>query len=241
MTSFGKLLVYLNVFAAMILCGWAVSLYANRVDWFDRTTGEGKVDGELTRLSAEVKRYAEQIKAAQVAYANVAFRLANDYESNSEAVRDLRAARLALRMAEVKRIDDKVRFREQLREPKSALIDFRNEGPEVNGITGKPLEGLGNLRKKFDELTNKSLNHKAAIRKYRTEYESLDEQVQQVQAEVLRQKVIYDNLKDEQDYLADALINWQEQLRTLEIRQKQLQDRLDDLRSLPKKRVTLNR
>lgn len=221
MSALGKTLVYLNTFVAVILFGWAVSLYTNRVDWFDRTIEDGKVEGQLTQLQAEVKRYSEQIKSAQQAYAAVALRAAE-----TEIDRDYRNYIFKQRLADINRVDDKVQFLTQLRESKSALIDVGKSGPVINGLNGKPLQGLGILRKKFDDLTKEGLDREAKIVKYRTEYAQLCDEVDSVQAEVLRQKIIFNNLQDEQDYLADARINWEQQLRTLEVRQTQLQARL---------------
>ena len=52
-----------------------------------------------------------------------------------------------------------------------------------------------------------------------------------MQLEVTKLKVIRDNLKDEKAFVADAQINWEEQLRTLDLRKNQLQIRIDELKS----------
>ncbi|CAN5228451.1 hypothetical protein BH11PLA2_BH11PLA2_21410 [soil metagenome] len=221
MTSLGKLLVLVNTFVAVILFGWAVSLYTNRVDWFDRTTEDGKIEGQITQLQAEVKRYSDMIKGTQVAYANAA-----KLTAETEQTRDFRNYKLNQRLDNIRRVDDQVKFLEQRRIERSALIDVGNDGPVINGLNGQPLKGLGFLRKKYDDLTRESMAKQSAILKYRAEYEALCVQVDTIQDEVLRQKVIFNNLKDEQEYLADARINWEEQLRTLEIRKTQLQQRL---------------
>jgi chromosome segregation ATPase len=231
MTSLGKLLVYLNTFVAIVLFGWAVSLYTNRVDWFDRTTDDGKVEGQLTQLQSEVKRYAEMIKSSQGSFAAETNRV-KDVELN----RDFRNFQFQERMAEIQRVDDKVRFRVQLRESKSALIDVRNVGADVNGLNGKPLRGLASLRQEFDKLSKQTLDKQANILKLRADYAALCDQVDVAQAEVNRQKIIAGNLKDEQEYLADARINWEEQLRTLEVRKAQLLARISALGPPPKPR-----
>jgi len=228
MTRLGKLLVFLNTFFAVILFGWAVSLYTNRVDWFDRTFEDGsKVDGRIPLLQAEVKRYSEQIKATQQAYASGVERL-QGYQG-VEIDRDFRNKVLANRMSDVKRIDDKVRFLVQVRQPRSALIDVRAAGESVKSLGGTDLKGLASLNKRFDELSRETLARQASINKLRKDYEALSNEVLVVQAEVLRQKVIFNNTQDEQDYLSDARINWEERLRTLEIRKSQLQTRLETL------------
>ncbi len=230
MTSLGKLLVYLNTFLAVILFGWAVSLYSNRVDWFDRTLADGtKIDGQIPMLQAEIKRYSDQIKATQQAYAAAVDRL-----DKTELQRDFRNAVLAKRMREIKTVDAQAKFLEQIRDGRTALIDVRNEGATVKGLGGTDLQGLASLSKRYSDLTTQRLAHQKAIDKLRTEYDALSDEILQVQAEVLRQKLIFDNLKDEQDYLSDARINWEEQLRTLEIRKSQLLSRLEALGVSPK-------
>jgi hypothetical protein len=222
MTTLGKLLVYLNTFIAVVLFGWAMSLYSNRVDWFDRTIEDGKVEGQLTQLQADVKRLSDQIRASQTSYAFAAARAAEN-----ENIRDYRRYRLDERMKQIKRVDDQVRFHIQLTLPKSSLINVKDEGPVVNGLNGKPLRGLSTLRQTYDKLSDQTIKLGTDIVKARTEYAALSDQVDLVQAEVDRQKVIFENLKDEQDYLSDARINWEQQLRTLDIRRQQLQTRLE--------------
>lgn len=240
MTTFGKILVYLNTFMAVVLFGWALSLYTNRVDWFDRTLADGtKIDGQLTLLGAEIKRHSEQVKASQGAY------VANSERVRyTESVRDFRKGALAAFMKKIQGVDDKVRFLDLNRLEKSALIAFPStrgtdgnfdpQGTVVNGLDGKPLRGLGNLRKSYGELSQDMLARWARILKYRADYAALCDQIDIVQYEVIRQKAIFDNLKDEQDYLTDARINWEEQLRTLEVRKSQLLIRLDALGVTPR-------
>jgi prefoldin subunit 5 len=232
MTTLGKVLVFLNAFVAVVLFGWAVSIYTNRVDWFDRTPADGaKIDGQITQLQAEVKRYADQIKVSQQAYAAAAIRCADaearrDYRNFKFFNEDATQGRTLGLLPSVRAVDDKVRFREQVRYEKSALIDVDKIGAELQGVDAKPLRGLGFLRKRFDDLSRESIAKEQSLRKLRADYTALCDQIDQVQAEVTRQKIITNNLKDEQEFLADARINWEEQLRTLEIRKAQLQARL---------------
>jgi chromosome segregation ATPase len=224
MTSLGKLLVLANTFASVILFGWAVSLYVNRPEWFDRTVGEDKIAGQIPQLQAEVKRLSEIGKSVQTGYA-----AANDRLLKAEHERDFRAYVLNKRLADIRRVDDQVTFTDQKREDRSALIDVRGTGVVINGLNGKKLKGLGALRKEYDDLIRKSTGSTTAILKARGDFSALCKQIDDVQAEVIRQKIIQENLTDEQDYLFDARIVWEEQLRTLELRRSQLQSRLTAL------------
>jgi chromosome segregation ATPase len=232
MTNFGKVLVYLNTFAAIVLFGWALSLYTNRLDYFDRTDGETKIEGQLTQLNAEVKRYNELIKGSQVSYAATSERL--KYQEN---VRTFRQEALKKFMAKIQGVDSEVRFLNLNRMDKSALLSFPSSpaadgsfdplGTIINGLDGKPLRGLGALRKLYGELCQQRRDLQAKILKHREDYAALCKVVDVNQDEVIRNKVMFDNLKDEQEFLNDALINWEEQLRILELRQNQLKVRLE--------------
>jgi chromosome segregation ATPase len=220
---------------AVVLFAWALSLYTNRLDWFDRTLEDGtKIDGQLAQLQAEVKRSGEQIKASQLSDAGTTERL-----KYTENVRDFRKATLAGFMAKIQGVDNQVKFLELQRMEKSALLAISDKpdangifdplGTDVNGLNNKPLLGLGTLRKKYGELSQDMLSKWDTILKLRAEYAALSDDIEKVQYEVIRQKVIFENLNDEQDYLADAQINWEEQLRILEVRKSQLMIRLDAL------------
>jgi chromosome segregation ATPase len=224
MTSLGKFLVFANTFVAVVLFGWAVSLYSNRTDWFDRTIDEVKVDGQITQLQNEVKRLSEMGKTAQQGYAAASARAANE-----EIVRDYRAYKLNERLQKVRGSDASVRFVEQKREAGKALIDVQADGTVINGLNAQPLKGLGTLRKEYDDLSRMSADSFKKIDQYRDEYKALSAEIDLVQVEVLRQKIIRDNLADEQDYLFDARINWEEQLRNLEFRKTQLEQRIASL------------
>jgi chromosome segregation ATPase len=221
MTSLGKLLVLANTFVAIVLFGWAVSLYANRVDWFDRTTEDGKIEGQITQLQAEIKRQSEVAKGMQASYARTA-----QQTVFAEQSRDYRKFKFDEQINDIRRVDDKVKFLEQTRLPGTVLINLDAPGPTIKGLNGKDLMGLGALRKKFDTLTENSSQIQNTLVKLRGDYSALSDTVDTVQAEVLRQKIIAGNLKDEQEYLFDARINWEEQLRILEARKAQLEERL---------------
>jgi hypothetical protein len=228
MTSLGKVLVYLNLFVAVGLFAWSVSLYANRPDWFDRDLGEGgKAEGQLTKLGAEVKRLTDAATKAQRGYAASAALLAA-----REAERDYRKAKLDQWLAEV--TDDNNRqalFRQLPRVPNSPLLNVNAPAlAPAKGLSGQDLPGLGTLRRQFDELVRTQRDTAKQIKAARDKSYEVSVQVEGVQAEVLKQKDIRVNLKDQEAYLADKQIDWDEQLRTLKLREGQLTARLNELK-----------
>ena len=139
MTILGKLLVYPATRSwPSILFGWAVSLYTNRVDWFDRTTEEGtKIDGQLNATAKpRSSGLSEQIKASKAGLRGG--RLAARGRTPPEPRRTRPRPdvwKLSKRMDAVKNADDKVRFLEHASANRSPLPDrrFATNGSVVNG------------------------------------------------------------------------------------------------------------
>ena len=61
-TRLAKVLVFVNLFVGVGLFAWALSLYANRLDYFDRKDADPPVVGRFTLLQDEVKKTAESSK-----------------------------------------------------------------------------------------------------------------------------------------------------------------------------------
>ena len=53
-TKIGKLLVLANVFIAVGLLAWAVSIYTNRTSYFDGKDGETAVKGQFAQYTDEI-------------------------------------------------------------------------------------------------------------------------------------------------------------------------------------------
>lgn len=231
-TRIGKVLVFVNLFIAVGLFAWAVSLYANRPDWFDRTEGEGlKVEGTLTRLKAEVDRVSAAVRATQGSYARASGGL-----YAAEAARDYRRRVLGQWLNEVKDTNNpNAVFKEFPRLPNSALLNVGGPGqppPPLTdslGVRGQPLPGLGRLATELRNHIRDEKDTKAQIVVARTRLDELATQINLTQAETLAQRDIRDNLLDQEAFLADAQINWDETLRTLRLREGQLAARLAEL------------
>lgn len=234
MTRLGKVLVFVNLFVGVGLFAWALSLYANRLDYFDRKTAEPPVEGRFTTLKKQVDELVQAATASQKAYAFKA-----EQARAFEAVRDDRLTKLTARLELVRRGDQPVIFFHQqmlLKDPQyPGLIDVSQLGPVVRGVRNNELQGLGYLRSETAKAVREEKATQKRIIEARQKLEELSTRVDAVQAEVFKQKDIRANLVEERDYMADLQVNWDERLRVLERRNNQLSSRLEGLGAGPTK------
>jgi hypothetical protein len=246
MTSFGKVLAFVNLVVGLSLLAWGVSVYANRVDWVDRKTDTESVEGEITKLKKEIDKLSRSIADANAAYA---VRLAA--LTDAEARRDYRKARLDARLNEARRGT----FKQQLPDAGNPVfVDVNKEGPPILAPDGQPLRGVDALAKAFNDQVNQArLNcegeqrvqpnqwnnlpaliqpdalARMGIEDLRTLHGKLSDEIAAVEVAANKQRDVLTNLRDESTFLADNRVNWTVQLQTLERRQKQLQDKLKEL------------
>lgn len=234
-TKVAKVLVFANVFVSIGLLAWAVSIYTNRLSYFD-TTGEAASKGRFSQYTDEIKRLSDGIQLAQGGYVR-----AMDSLISLEQERDFRAAVLRILKNEVANAGQpNAEFRVAPRhtEPElKGLIDVykyspNNPFPSATNLRGQPLKGFGRLQQEMTNLLKDEKDKSDQIRKLREDTNKLSKEIFDdttktgVQSEVFKMKVILQNLGDEELYLADAQVNWDEQLRTLKIRKEQLARRL---------------
>jgi hypothetical protein len=245
MTTFGKVLVFVNLVGGIALLTWGATAYANRVDWVDRKTDTETVEGEITRLRKEIDRTTKSIADAQAAYATRAAIL-----TKTENDRDTFKQKLDQRINEARAGT----FRVQNTYPNSPFVNLDQQGEPILGPDNRPLEGVDTLRKRFDDQVRDAVLHRRGeqpvqpaewnnlpallepgrfatlgIDDLRTLHGRLSDQIALVETAVTKQRDILTNLKDEAAYLADSRVNWEARLRTLERRQKQMEDRLREL------------
>lgn len=227
-TRLAKILVFVNLYIGIGLFAWALSLYANRLDYFDRMDAEPPVEGRFTQLKREIDDLVSAVNTAQKAYA-----FKSEQARVFEATRDYRAARLNDRLALVRRGDaPNIFFRQQvlLKDPAfPGLIDVNTEGPVVRGIRNNELQGLGYLNSEMEKAVREEKATLERIVASRQRLEQLSARVELVQTELFKQKDIRNNLFEQRDYIADVQVNWDERLRVLEGREGQLVNRLEAL------------
>lgn len=235
-TKIGKVLVFANVFIAIGLLAWGVSIATNRLSYFDTKDGETPVKGQFTQYTEEIKRHTDGIQLAQASYVNAMDRLIG-----MEQERAFRSAVLKLLMDEVSKPGNptaEFRIAPRHTEPElKGLIDVYKYSPNAPpppalNLRGQPLKGFGRLQQEMTNLLKDEKDKSDQIRKFREDANKLskeifdDETKAGVQLEVFKMKVISQNLDDEELFLADSQVNWEEQLRTLKIRKEQLGRRL---------------
>ena len=233
----GKLFVFLNLIVALGLVAWAVSLTSNALDWTDTPEGFNKADenpyaddtNNIERLTGKITKLNEGIKAAQNGLA-----AKSTLVLNAETDRDARYAALQRRLTDART----GRFRTLVYGRNSGLLDLTpNNGQDVLGIDNKPLAGLDAISRDIEQSVATQvalIKESIALRK---QYETLTVEITQLDEEIERQKVILANGNVEGKYLADRYTDWEEQVRTLERRAKQLSDRIAEINAAPKKAV----
>lgn len=237
-TKIGQVLVFANVFIAVGLLAWAVSIYTNRLSYFDGKDGDTAVKGQFAQYTEEIKRLSDGIQLAQGSYVS-----AMDGLITMEQQRAFRADVLSRLMDEVaKPGNPTAEFRVAPRHTESdlkGLIDVykystMNPFPPATNLRGQPLKGFGRLQQEMTNLLKDEKDKSEQIRKFREDTNKLSLEIYDdgtksgVQSEVFKMKVILQNLGDEELYLADSQVNWEEQLRTLKIRKEQLLRRLSE-------------
>ena len=237
-TKIGKLLVLANVFIAVGLLAWAVSIYTNRTSYFDGKDGETAVKGQFAQYTDEIKRLSDGIQLAQNSYV-----VAMDGLITLEQQRDFRLAVLRELLDEVaKPGNPTAEFRVAPRHTESelkGLVDVYKYNrmvpfPPATNLRGLPLKGFGRLQQEMANLLKDEKDKSEQIHKFREDTIKLSLEIYDkgtntgVQPEVFKVKVILQNLGDEELYLADSQVNWEEQLRTLKIRKEQLGRRLSE-------------
>ncbi len=238
-TTISKVLVFANVFISIGLLAWAISIYTNRMTYFDGNDGETAVKGQFTKSTEEIKRLSDGIQLAQGMYVR-----AMDGLIGYEQERAFRTALLKMLMDEVaKPGNPTAEFRVAPRHSQSelkGLIDVyafnpNNPFPPATNLRGQPLKGFGRLQQEMTNLLKDEKDKTEQIRKFREDTNKLSIEIYDnstkkgIQSEVFKMKVILQNLGDEEVYLADSQVNWEEQLRTLKIRKEQLVKRLAEL------------
>lgn len=215
MTFFGKFLVLLNTFAAFALLSWGFSIYSNRVDWSEVRDGDKK-------LTERTKDLNDAMAPAQRDYARLLVATANK-ETDVEKIRE----QIQKRTAE----SETGTFYELNK--KGTLID-ENPTEKVMGLNNTPLLGVTILQQNLTtELDNASL----AGRQFddaRKEQSTLSDEIVAYNVKAARLKVLLKDLREEEIFLADSRVNWDEQLVTLQRRNKQLQAKLAEFAQLQK-------
>jgi hypothetical protein len=257
MTTAGKILSFLNLIVAVGLLTWGLSAYANRADWVDQKSDAGTVKGQITLLNEEVTRLTKAINDAQTGYGAEYVALIAE-EGDRDYRRNQFAFRLDVARQDKDPKGGSFRRQVPQQPPGNpAFTNLSVQGPAVPGPDGKPLRGLRALQDEFAKEVQQAqrwitgqpvtqpqwnqvrqglnqqqfdtLTGQMGIADLRKLHEELSVQIKRADDAVAKQKEIRQNLKEEARFLADNQTNWVVQLQTLERRQRQLENRLQQL------------
>lgn len=230
MTGIGKLFVILNLFVSVTLAVWAMSLYANRLDWLDSTTADGQqVDGRLTEMKAELANLSSSIASSSQLYGQRSNNL-----SNGEAYRQRRLDFYTARLDQARNGSDigGAVFREfELAGGIGPLINIAQPGTPVVDANNQPLRGLNDIQADLDRSLANAEAYMDTIAKARADHLAASAEIEDLDARTNAQRTIDVNLKDEEKFLGSLQVNWDEELRVLNARQAQLERRLKTVRA----------
>ena len=217
MTFFGKIFVLINTVLAFALLTWGLSIYLNRVDWTEVQDGDKK-------LTERTKELNDGIAPAQRDYA----RLLN---ATAAAETDVEKRREQIQ----KRVtESETGVFYELNAGGSILSETVTEKDLAVGLDGKPLRGNIILQQ---ELATEVDNAAASAKQFdetRKDQSTLSDEIASYEKKSARLKLLLKDLREEEIFLADSRINWDEQLVTLQKRGKQLQDKLTAIAQLQK-------
>lgn len=247
MTALGKLLVFLNVFAAAGVLAWSVSAYANRVNYLDTKTGDGQTaEGQITRLKKEIADVSAAIATGSARYgANSRALLL------AENARDRRAYVLAQRLDQARR----GAFFDYPKDPGNSLFDNVLAPGTPIQFRGAPLRGVAAVQadleretmtvrtlvegtREFDRQVAAAVATAAGTPDLPQALEGLgiinlrralgvvSDRVAVVDDATRKQRDILANLEEEREFLRNSRVNWVAQLQTLDRRHRQLQAQL---------------
>lgn len=252
MTTFGKLLVFLNLVIGVGIAIGSTVVYTERPTWFDPAPDyveKGNTVVTFAQLKSEIdlqgRSAAAQSKAWGDARAAVVAR---------EQLRDRRrdvlfgpAGKDGKRTGgwlEVARRGDPARkdqagFYELRRAPAGrldkGLIDtaLKDRGPPVPGPGGDPLRASETLLERYNTDVKAVTDLLGSIEKLREMQKQLGYNIAWTEDRILKQIVIRDNQQTAFFYLSGFEINWFSQLETVRRRKMQLTGRLATFEPVP--------
>jgi hypothetical protein len=252
MTTFGKLLVFLNLVVAVGIAIGSTVVYTQRPTWFDPAPDaveKGNTVLTFAGLKSEIdtltRSAAAQSRAYGTAYVGIVSR-----EQTRDRRRDVLFGPVAKDgkrtggWLEVARRGDPARkdsagFFEIRRVPSNArrldagLIDTtqKDRGAPVVGPGGDPLRASETLLERYNTDVKAVTDLLASIEKLREQQVKLGHDISWAETRILKQIEIRDNQQTALFYLSGFEINWFSQLETVRRRKMQLDGRLETLKT----------
>ena len=250
MTTFGKLLVFVNLVFGVGAATWAAAVYTQRPAWFDPApdggTPKGAVPGTFAGLSAEIDALTRAAESAGKGWSDQYARL-----TRAEALRASRQAKMfgggkgkeglldyaragdyppARALAKGKGKDYDPAFFHLKEDPATKLLNLdpnpAEAGVVVLGPDGQPLRGADTLLARFNADAKAIADAAAESKKVRAGQKVLGEEATVFEGRVLKQRQIREDVRVEAAYLAGVEVNAVADLDWARTRKTQLTRRL---------------
>ncbi len=237
MTTFGKVLVLFTVAVSLLMMGFALAVWANRIDWSDRPPKEGDPGGMLAQRDAEAKRLSNQLRLAE-----------SGWQLNQAALARDEAQRVQDRLwyhTELAHLYTGATLNNPCREVALKggvpVPDPRNFGRPAmvpaKDAAGQPLVSLAAYDKRDEEIHKDTL---AAVEKFRQAVERDTQLTNELAGDPLkRTKGLRQRINDErakradvvaeEDFVRPLLINTVVEAELIQKRQQSLRARVSEL------------
>lgn len=233
MTFLGKLFVLANAVFSVAVMTWAISAYVNRIDWSKVEYEPGKT------LDVKVKELAASIKNVQASYGP-----GQTTTAQAEADLEWRRRRIAERRQEAitgtfynQYTDTGEKYdppsgdaRDNPADP--LVTSYRQiwgklpKEKLIYGVDKQPIKGLATLQNDLNAQIDLAVKHSDDLAKSIAEHNQVTKELGDFKIRIERQGRIREELGNEQEYLSDTRVNFEEQLVTLTKRNRQLVGRL---------------
>ena len=230
LTFIGKSMAFVNLVIGLGLLTWSVTLYTLQPGWFDpipEAVDKGNKPVTFAQLKADITNYGRAANAASGAWG-----------ANLKALEEAEEKRAARKKVFATRLewahkgnpkDNGTGFYEPVAGP-GGLIDVTKLGNPVPGPDGQPLKGADKLFATVKDDTDQILDDAAENEKLRKEYAKIGAAILVVQEKVEKMNVIRDSVQSELFFLSSFEVNVLETRETVLRRQRQLINRLAELK-----------
>ncbi len=234
MTFIGKLLAVFNLVIGIGLASWATALYTNRLPWFEPAPPPemiypGHKPANFNLLKEELD---QATRAATTASQQLASQLTELQQLERLRAERLRLYETYLTYARTGNPNDKgTGFYEPAFDPNTGLLILPSK--PLLGPDELPLRGADTIGSQYINDVNEVIKLSKQLDAYRMRFQSLGVEILQMEERLRKMTEIRDSVLAELFYLEDVRWNVYEQLEQLLRRQRQLSQRLAELRSGP--------
>ena len=241
MTFIGKCLAVVNLILGIGLAVWSVSVYANRLPWYDplppmETIYPGHKPANFAFLREELDKHVRAAQAASLLWTQQRQRFEQLEQLRNNRLRGYEEWIGFAKKGNPR--DNGIGFYEPVYDPATRLLDLTPPSPTVRrtpliGVDNRPLQGADTLQDQFIRDTNELIKLAQQIDALRNRFRDLSTEILQTEDRLRRMVEIRESVQQELFYLLDAQWDVYELRETALRRQRQLSQRLAELRSTP--------